>query len=56
VFSVDPCRGITNGAILEFSQYVELWDIRRTIDEVSAEAEESPLLAAVTRERLVTAD
>jgi hypothetical protein len=29
-----------------------MWDIRRTV-EASAEAEESPFLEAVTRERLV---
>jgi hypothetical protein len=45
-----PCQGVINGISLELSSVARLWPVG---NGVRAEAEESPLLEAVTRKRLV---
>jgi hypothetical protein len=53
VFSVGPCRGVINGASLEFSSIQRVVEYSTDCNEVRAEVEEFPLLEAVTWERLV---
>jgi hypothetical protein len=49
-FLRDACRRVINGTSLELSPVVRRWPAR---NGVSTEAEESPLLEAVTRKRLL---
>jgi hypothetical protein len=53
VFSVGPCKGVINGTSLKFISIMRFMGYSPDSNEVIAETEESPLLEAVTRERLV---
>jgi hypothetical protein len=55
VFSVGPCRGVINGTSLQFSSLIRVVGYSPDSNEVSGDTEESPLLEAVTEERLVKA-
>jgi hypothetical protein len=53
VFSVGSCRGAISGTSVEFSSVQRVVGYSPDNNEVSAKAEESPLLEAIARERLV---